>query len=91
MSETKQKKPMSRRESLKAARRRSSGPHLEEVVFKAIDVAEVNGCTFADKKKDEKSEDGEEEEDSQNWESVRRCSLKLYHNIYTYFQKLSIL
>ena len=81
MSETKQKKPMSRRESLKAARRRSSGPHLEEVVFKAIDVAEVNGCTFADKKKDEKSEDGEEE-DSQNWESVRRCSLKLYHKIY---------
>ena len=90
MSETKQKKPMSRRESLKAARRRSSGPHLEEVVFKAIDVAEVNGCTFADKKKDEKSEDGEEE-DSQNWESVRRCSLKLYHKIYIYFQKLSIL
>ena len=90
MSETKQKKPMSRRESLKAARRRSSGPHLEEVVFKAIDVAEVNGCTFADKKKDEKSEDGEEE-DSQNWESVRRCSLKLYDKIYIYFQKLSIL
>ena len=90
MSETKQKKPMSRRESLKAARRRSSGPHLEEVVFKAIDVAEVNGCTFADKKKDEKSEDGEEE-DSQNWESVRRCSLKLYHKINIYFQKLSIL
>ena len=72
MSETKQKKPMSRRESLKAARRKSSVPHLEEVVFKAIDVAEADGCTFADKNKDNNKAEDDKDEDTQNWESVRR-------------------
>ena len=42
MSETKQKKPMLRRESLKAGRRKSSVPHLEEIIFKELDIAEVS-------------------------------------------------
>ena len=85
MSETKQKKPISRRESLRAGRRKSSVPQLEEVVFKAIDVAEASGSTFADKKKDKKSDEHDEEQD-QNWESVRRClCLWLYYSILTRF------
>ena len=72
MFETKQKKSMSRRESLKAGRRKSSVPHLEEIIFKELDIAEVSESSLACNRKDKKLDD-EYEEDNQNWESVRGC------------------
>ena len=65
MSEAKQKK--SKKDSVKAERRKSSVAKVEEVVFKFMDIEDGSGCSSADKEEDKELE--------QNGESVRRLYL----------------